>query len=131
MHPLLGRLMGLVPHSLCSVFAAFMQNGPDVARTLSFSAALKTGDRPRQHNSMPQFRDRQTRAGRIAMMGRLDSAELATETGSRTARRLVRHRGRRHMRSAFTSLAKIRASYSAASRASCLTRWAVTWFVLA
>jgi hypothetical protein len=130
MHPLLARLMGLVPHSLCSVFAAFMQNGPDVARTLSFSAALKTGDRPRQHNSMPQFRDRQTREW-IAMMGRLDSAELATETGSRTARRLVRHRGRRHMRSACTSLAKIRASYSAASRASCLTRWAVTWFVLA
>jgi hypothetical protein len=65
--PLLARLMGLVPHSLCSVFAAFMQNGPDVARTLSFSAALKTGDRPRQHNSMPQFRDRQTRE-RIAMM---------------------------------------------------------------
>ena len=30
--PLLARLMGFVPHTLCSVFAAFMQNGPDVAR---------------------------------------------------------------------------------------------------
>jgi hypothetical protein len=36
---------------------------------------------------MPQFRDGQTRAKRVATMGRLDSAELATEMGSRIARR--------------------------------------------
>ena len=62
-----GALDGSRPPFPLFNFAAFMQNGPDVARTLSFSAALKTGDRPRQHNSMPQFRDRQTRE-RIAMM---------------------------------------------------------------
>ena len=75
--------MGFVAHSLFSVFAAFMPIRSDAARTLSFFAVLKTGERSAAKNSMPQFRDRQTRAA-IAMMGRLDSAELATEMGSRT-----------------------------------------------
>ena len=50
--------------SFCRVYAERAGR----SQTLSFVAALKTGDRPRQHNSMPQFRDRQTRE-RIAMMG--------------------------------------------------------------
>jgi hypothetical protein len=43
---------------------------------------------------------------RIAMMGRLDSAELASEMGSKIARCSRRRRDRRRLRFPFTSLGK-------------------------